>query len=624
MPSLLPKLTEPVVGRDGRISPAWYRFFAQFERDAAANVPTEGDGIDVENGVISIEENGVTDLMLRDSLALSVIGRPEATAGSPKDIVAAADDRVLWRKDGVIGFFPLTAAASIPDGDYGDITVSGSGSTWNIDAGAVGTTEIAADAVTFAKMQNIATDRLIGRDTAGTGDPESLTVGGGIEFTGSGGIQTSAFTGDATKAAGGTALTLATVNSNVGTFGSATQVAQVTVNAKGLVTAVANVAIAITSSAVTDFTEAAQDAVGAMVDSTLVYVDATPLLTRAALTGDATAAQGSNALTLATVNSNVGTFGSVTKAAIVTVNGKGLVTAASESTITPAVGSITGLGTGVAAALAVNVGSAGAVVTFNGAGGTPSSLTLTNATGLPISGLTASTVTAIGVGSVELGHASDTTVSRASAGDIAVEGNIVYRAGGTDVPITDGGTGASTQAGARTNLGLGTAATQNTGTSGANVPLLNGANTHSGQITLTDGFLQTSATTAAFCIENTLSSLPSGRAGNGLEMGISTGTAAFQGVDRTGSNYIPMRYTGSQIEFRTAASGLSPTERMKVSDTGLSLGGMSFGTAAAGVIAIANGTAPTSSPAGGGQLYVESGALKYRGSGGTITVLGAA
>ena len=45
--------------------------------------------------------------------------------------------------------------------------------------------------------------------------------------------------------------------------------------------------------------ERAQDAVGAMVDSTLVYVDATPLLTRAALTGDVTAAQGSNATTIA-------------------------------------------------------------------------------------------------------------------------------------------------------------------------------------------------------------------------------------------------------------------------------------------------------------------------------------
>jgi hypothetical protein len=45
-------------------------------------------------------------------------------------------------------------------------------------------------------------------------------------------------------------------------------------------------------------------------------------------------------------------------------------------------------GTGVATALGVNIGSAGAFVTFNGALGTPSSGTLTNATGLPIAGTT--------------------------------------------------------------------------------------------------------------------------------------------------------------------------------------------------------------------------------------------
>jgi len=44
---------------------------------------------------------------------------------------------------------------------------------------------------------------------------------------------------------------------------------------------------------------------------------------------------------------------------------------------------ITGLGTGIATALAINAGSPGAPVLLNGAGGTPSSLTLTNATGLP-------------------------------------------------------------------------------------------------------------------------------------------------------------------------------------------------------------------------------------------------
>ena len=60
---------------------------------------------------------------------------------------------------------------------------------------------------------------------------------------------------------------------------------------------------------------------------------------------------------------------------------------------------------------------------------------------------------------IELGDATDTTLSRASAGNLAVEGNLVYRVGGTDVAVTDGGTGASVAADARTNLGLGAAST---------------------------------------------------------------------------------------------------------------------------------------------------------------------
>ena len=57
--------------------------------------------------------------------------------------------------------------------------------------------------------------------------------------------------------------------------------------------------------------------------------------------------------------------------------------------------------------------------------GTPSSWTLTNCTGLPVSGITASTSTAIGVGSIELWNATDTTITRVSAGKIAVEGTNV-------------------------------------------------------------------------------------------------------------------------------------------------------------------------------------------------------
>src|SRR5262249_46807157 len=71
------------------------------------------------------------------------------------------------------------------------------------------------------------------------------------------------------------------------------------------------------------------------------------------ITGDATSAgsafdgtsNNTNALTFATVNSNVGSFGSATQSLTITVNAKGLVTGVSAQTVTPAVGSITGLGT---------------------------------------------------------------------------------------------------------------------------------------------------------------------------------------------------------------------------------------------------------------------------------------
>jgi|MDSZ01.3.fsa_nt_gb hypothetical protein len=86
--------------------------------------------------------------------------------------------------------------------------------------------------------------------------------------------------------------------------------------------------------------------------------------------------------------------------------------------------------------------------------------------GDPVAESGATLRTSIGVGTgdspqftgIELGHASDTTLTRASSGDVNIEGNIVYRAGGTDVPVTDGGTGASSLTDGGVLLGSGTGA----------------------------------------------------------------------------------------------------------------------------------------------------------------------
>jgi hypothetical protein len=88
---------------------------------------------------------------------------------------------------------------SLVDGSYGDIIVSGTGTHMEITPGVI----------TLADLQNFPTDVLIGRDTAGTGVLQTLTVSGGLEWTGSGGIQRSALTGDVTAAAGSGATTIA-------------------------------------------------------------------------------------------------------------------------------------------------------------------------------------------------------------------------------------------------------------------------------------------------------------------------------------------------------------------------------------------------------------------------------
>lgn len=57
-------------------------------------------------------------------------------------------------------------SGTLANGDRGDITVSNSGATWTLDP----------NVVTPAKMSDIPTASILGRSTAGTGDPEVLSV----------------------------------------------------------------------------------------------------------------------------------------------------------------------------------------------------------------------------------------------------------------------------------------------------------------------------------------------------------------------------------------------------------------------------------------------------------------
>lgn len=61
----------------------------------------------------------------------------------------------------------------LSDGDKGDIVVSGGGTTLTIDN----------SSVSFAKLQDIATNKLLGRSTAGSGTVEEISIGTNLSLT---------------------------------------------------------------------------------------------------------------------------------------------------------------------------------------------------------------------------------------------------------------------------------------------------------------------------------------------------------------------------------------------------------------------------------------------------------
>ncbi len=134
-----------------------------------------GEPGEAENG---IPAGGEPDELLAkasgDDYDVEWVAAPAAANGIPTGGTAGQ----VLTKDSGTDFdtsWQAPGGGGVSDGDKGDITVSSSGTVWNIDANAVGTTEIADAAVTLAKMADIATNRILGRDTASTGDVEVLT-----------------------------------------------------------------------------------------------------------------------------------------------------------------------------------------------------------------------------------------------------------------------------------------------------------------------------------------------------------------------------------------------------------------------------------------------------------------
>jgi hypothetical protein len=267
---------------------------------------------------------------------LAVSGGGSATWGGITGTLSAQTDlqTALNAKANVAGqvFTGAISATNLSGTNTGDQTITLTGDVTGSGTGSFAAT-IGAGAVTYAKMQatalgnvvlgkagaagtvteiQLGTNQFLGRGGANItpiGIDSTLTITGstlgvtsGTYVTVSGfdaavaatpavtantaKVTNATHTGDAT---GDTALTLATVNGNVGAFGSATQVATFTVNAKGLTTAAANVAISIPASQVSDFPEAVDDRVATLLvagaNITLTYNDVANTLTVASTGG---------------------------------------------------------------------------------------------------------------------------------------------------------------------------------------------------------------------------------------------------------------------------------------------------------------------------------------------------
>jgi hypothetical protein len=132
-----------------------------------------GSGISIDaSGIISASSGYTLPQATTTTLGGLIVGTGLGVASGTVSVSYGTTSTTACRGDDA----RLSDARAPSDGNKGDITVSASGATWTINAGAVITADIANSAVTYAKLQNVsATDRLLGRSGVGAGVVEEIT-----------------------------------------------------------------------------------------------------------------------------------------------------------------------------------------------------------------------------------------------------------------------------------------------------------------------------------------------------------------------------------------------------------------------------------------------------------------
>ena len=399
------------------------------------------------------------DLDAIAALGTQPFGRSLLTASSAAAARSLDGSAASGANNDITSIAGLTTPLSLGQGGTGSSTASAARSALGVTATGADTSYLFRTS-NLSDLGNVATARSnLGLGTLAT---QSGTFSGTSSGTNTG-DQTITLSGDATgSGTGAFALTLATVNSTPGSYGGALIIPTLTTNGKGLVTASGSVALGTVP--------IGQGGTGATTAA-------------AARSGLGAAASGSNGditaitgLTTAIAVSEGGTGGTTAATAR---SGLGAAASGANSDLTSLTGLTTPLSVAQGGTAAVSAAAARSSLSAAASG---ANTDITSITGSAARWTTARTLSftgdATGSGSVDGSANVATALTLASSG--ATAGTYGSTAAVPVLTVSAKGlvTAASTAA-------LGTAATANTGTSGATVPLLNAANTWSAGQTFT-------------------------------------------------------------------------------------------------------------------------------------------